>query len=177
MSVLRSNEWHTTAGLQNHMVAKVASRISTSSYGIGVATNTWIPWPAKEMQIDVYPSSPSSRFLLMASITVASSSNGNSICFSRSGIPIGIGESRTYHPGIGAYSGWSFGASDGNHNFRTISLSYVDSPKSTGKISYDIYLMLEGGSMYLNRTTNYADGAQVYNSIATSNFTVFELEV
>jgi hypothetical protein len=176
MSILRANSWETTAGLKNQRIISVNSATSTSPYAIGVTTNTWVDWPAREMRIIVYPKSPSSRFLLMASITVASSSNGNSIAFARSDIQVGIGKSVSYHPQIGAYSGFSFGASDGNHNARTISLSYIDSPKSTGKIIYDINLMLEGGTMYLNRTSNFTDGAQVYNALSTSNFTVMEID-
>jgi len=176
MSVLRANGWETTAGLKNQRVISVKSVISTAPYAIAVTANTWTDWPAREMRIVVYPKSPASRFLLMASITVASSSNGNAIAFQRGGIQVGVGNLITYHPPIGGYSGWSFGASDGNHNARTISLNYIDSPKSAGKIIYDINLMLEGGTVYLNRTSNFTNGAQVYNANSTSNFTIMEIE-
>mgnify|MGYP000523496724 CR=1 FL=1 len=175
MSVARIDKWQNTAGVNYNNVLQTVSRTATLPYAISVTTNTRYPYPGEELLIKIKPFSYTSKFLIMASISIGNNSNDAGIVLTRNSNPINIPAQQSSRLRLSAVYGFMNGAANGDHTCHTLTTTYLDSPRSSGIIRYNVDLVTEGGGMYINRATNYANATQVYNMTFCSTLTVMEL--
>lgn len=175
MSVARVDKWQNTAGANYNNVLQTQSRTAVLPYAISVTTNTRYPYPGDELLIKIKPFSYTSKFLVMASISIGNNSNDAGIVLTRNNMPINIPPQQSSRLRLSAVYGHMNGAANGDHSCHTLTTTYLDSPQSSGIIVYNVDLVTEGAGMYVNRGTNYANGTQVYNLTLCSTLTVMEL--
>lgn len=175
MSVIRADKWQNTAGVSYGNVLQTQSRTADIPYAIGVTTNTRYPYPGDELLIRITPFFKTSKFFIMASISIGNNSNDAGILLTRNAMPINIPDQQSSRLRLSAVYGHMNGAANGDHTCHTLTTSFLDSPATSGEIVYNVDLITEGGGMYINRSTNYANATQVYNLTLCSTLTVMEI--
>jgi len=173
-SIAKFDVWQNTAGVNYQTVLQVVQRIGTAPYALAVTANTWATYPSSEMSLSITPRFNTSKILLMASITLGSSVNQSAYRFTRGGVAIGVGDVSGSRPRTSAQTGHLY-STDLNHTFRTISQNFLDSPATTSATTYNIDVMSEGTTCYLNRSPTYTDSTPVYCGTAISTFIALEI--
>jgi hypothetical protein len=177
MSILKFDRWENTDGVLYSPVINTISNVDTAPHAISISANVWYTYPNSLMKIEVYPKSINSKFFLMAHISFATGSNELAFRFTRNELGVGVGKrSGASRPQASSVSGFSYGAADGSRNCRTLSACYLDEPRSNGKIVYNIDLMTEAASLYINRTTNFEFSTAAYAVNTASTFTIMEIQ-
>jgi hypothetical protein len=174
MSVARFDRWENTAGSKYENVGAVYTKTSSISLFIAGTANVAYPVNANELLIEIDPRSRNSQFLLMASIFLGNNTNNAGFRFTRNGALVGVGTQVNSRPQMTAITGWL--ATGGDHSSIPVTSQYVDAPMSTERISYNIEIMGEGGTLYLNRSPGWVtEAATPSKATLTSTFTVIEL--
>lgn len=173
-SIAKFDTWQNTAGVNYQTVLQVVQKVGTTPYALAVTANTWATYPNSEMSLSITPRFNTSKILLMASITIGSNVNQAAYRFTRGGTAIGIGDTAGSRPRVSAVTGHLY-STDLNHTFRTIAQNFLDSPATTSALTYNIDVMSEGATCYLNRSPNYTDSTPVYCGTAISTFIALEI--
>lgn len=177
MSKLLFDRWEKTDGSAYSPVINVVSNVDAAPHAIGITANVWYTYPNSIMRIEVTPRSIDSKFFLMAHISFATGSNELAFRFTRNEMGVGVGNrTGTVRQPASSVSGFTYGAADGSRNCRTLSAYYLDQPRSNGKLVYNIDLMTEAASVYINRTTNFDFSTAAYGVNTASTFTIMEIQ-
>ena len=115
-------------------------------------------YQATELDLNITPSSSSSKILVTASIPFHVLSSGNQYTYSlfRDSTNLALTAAR----------GFGEVRSNANNHVGNINMTILDTPSTTSQIHYEVYLFRNGGSgdIYLN-----------YNTASTSTITAFEI--
>ena len=124
------------------------------------------------LSVTITPTSSSSKFLLMASVTAASTGTGYNLylTFDRNGTQVGVG---TASPN--AYSATSVFRSETGDQHATVAMCHLDSPSTGSAITYKVRVNNAGGSSY----PVYINGANVvdnsWQATPYSSITIMEI--
>jgi hypothetical protein len=175
VSTLRFDKWEDSAGSPFGTVLQVQSKTHTGTSALAVTANTWTTYPSSNMQLAITPRFNTSKILIIASITLGALS-GNNAAFriTRDGTPIGVGQAAGTRPQATAATGY-LNSADTNHQFRTITANFLDSPASSSAVTYNIDVMSETTTVLINRSGAYSDSALVYSSTCQSTITLLEI--
>jgi hypothetical protein len=130
------------------------------------------------LSVNITPTSTSSKILIMSGIYVGTDNASQaypSFALRRSGTQIGLGTGATGSQ-VNATAALGMNTGSGQaYDSRYISHQYLDSPATTSAITYDWYLITNGG--YGNVTINRmgANSNNSYTAVATSFITLMEI--
>lgn len=156
-------------------IIQVQQKFANIPYAISVTAHTFYTYPNNELAVAITPKFSTSKILVQAAITVGSSANQAGYRFTRNGAAIGVGSTQGTRMKLSANTGWLYGA-DANHSYRTLTTSFLDSPGTTSTVNYNIDLMGEGTTLYLNRSASYSDsGSNIIYATVMSTLTVMEV--
>ena len=107
-------------------------------------TNTG-SWANSGIYVDITPSSTSSKVLILLTVGNGQSTNGfnNAFRVTRSGTVIGGNSNSLY--------GWIGEDTYLSANATTSSAQYLDSPSSTSSLRYELQMICDGNTGYINR--------------------------
>lgn len=175
VSTMRFDKWEDSAGSAFGTVLQVVSKTHAGTSALAVTANTWTTYPSSAMLQTITPRFATSKILIIASITLGSLSGNNAAYrITRDTVPIGVGQAAGTRPQATAATGY-LNSADTNHQFRTISSTFLDSPATTASVSYNIDVMSETTTVLINRSGAYTDGFLVYSSTCQSTITLLEI--
>lgn len=132
-------------------ILQVVQAVKTDTFSN--TTGQWVNITG--LNVNITPSSTSSRILLLSN-TFAHGSGNSFLRLTRNGTAIGIGTQEGNREGVGAGDGY-FDSNNDNHN-QTFSMMFVDSPASTSSVSYWVQTRSEQNtySIFINAQTTTA---------------------
>jgi hypothetical protein len=153
-------------------VLQVVSATYSAAVTMGVTANSW--YDVTGMTKAITPSSTSNKVLININLGALDNSSG-AIGFRimRGNTAIALGDVNSSRQRMSfRFSG---NADDGNHN-QSLVFSFLDSPSTTGAVTYKIMFAAEGTTAVFNRTLSYGDDATIYNGVCASNLTLMEIQ-
>lgn len=148
-SILKFDEWQSTAGIKRGTILQVVSAFDNTHYTFNAgAANQVTFYNITGLSLSITPTSSTSKILLISSVHVGQYADGYNIYLrlARNGNGIGTSESRgVYITGGTAMAGFrAFNA----YACTNLALSYVDSPATTSAVTYNVQCCNSGGSGY-----------------------------
>lgn len=148
-SVLKFDEWQSTAGVKYGTILQVVSAFDNTHYVFNAGSANQVTfYNITGLSLNITPRSTSSRILIMASVSGGQTSNAYNgyIRLARNGTGIGTSESRgIYINGGSAMAGWR---TVDNSELAHASLLFVDSPNTTSATTYNVQVCNSGGGSY-----------------------------
>ncbi len=152
-SVLKFDEWQSTAGVKYGTVLQVVSAFDNTHYVFNAGSASQVTfYNITGLSVNITPRSTTSRILLMASVSVGQTQDAYNVYlrFARNGNGIGTSDSRgIYVAGGSAMVGYrSFAGGSGTYAPGALPMCFVDSPASTSQLTYNVQVCNSGGGSY-----------------------------
>ena len=148
-SILKFDEWQSTAGVKRQTVLQVVSAFDNAHYVFnGGSANQTTFFNISGLSVSITPSSTSSRIVLIASVGVSQYGDGYNVFlrFARGSTGIGTSQSNgIYANGGSAMAGLR---TFNNYDQSNLAMCYVDSPATTSATTYNVQCCNSGGSGY-----------------------------
>ena len=156
----------------NILQVQSVTKTDTSSFTLNTAWSANIPG----LQVNITPSSTSSKILLMGFISFSTSSvvqNGITYSLERNNTSIQIGDAGNSNSRV---SGGGYYSPDDNRLCQSIPINFLDSPSSTSTLTYGIKVNQPFfASITVHINLNGSGVAGVNRSRATSTLTAIEV--
>ena len=152
------------------VVQGVNSAVSSGTHTLHTsAASTWTEVVSKTINI----SSSSSKILVQFDCGLGGTGGSTSVHVVRGTTEIGMGDSS-------GSRNRSFTSSDGmgrnDYDIRTLSGNYLDSPATTGNVTYYIKTTsYTANTYYINRSVNHRDNAAGYDGVTASHIILTEI--
>mgnify|MGYP001477824326 CR=1 FL=1 len=153
-------------------VLQVVQTVKTDTFS--VTGTTWTD--VTGLSVNITPSSSSNKILMLADVSVGTSTFAAYIKFKRDSTDIYLPDVAGSRPRIQGRGGHSPGSGDA-YGLNKISVMYLDSPSTTSQITYKMQLRTYAASSvtsYINRTHGDRDNAN-YDPRSVSSVTVMEI--
>lgn len=175
VSTMRFDKWQNSAGVSYGTILQVVSDTDSTRRLVTVTANTWTAYPSNVLRVTITPYFNTSKILLIASVTLGSGAGNNAAYrILRNSTPIGVGDTSGNRPSATGITGY-LNSADNNHQLRTITSNFLDSPATASAINYDVELMSETTNLLINGSYNYTDATPVYNATTISTLTALEI--
>jgi len=172
MSTLRVNEIQTTGGLSNRgkilqVVSNVKTDISSSAGGF--------VWTDTGLTVNITPRNTSSTILIMSDLFVSSNVGYSvKVRLVRDGSAIYIGDAAGSRPRVSKEFTATYHSTNA-YNGQPLAIMYVDSPASSGQLTYKIQMASYSTYVvYLNRQGTDANTSE-YDSRCASSLIAMEI--
>jgi hypothetical protein len=174
---IKFDNWLDSSGKKRGAVLQVVSVFDNAHYifNTGSANQTTF-YDISGLKVDIYPTSLTSRFLIMGNINGGQQSNNYNGFFriTRNGTAIGSSEARGMHnPNGTAMSGWR--AVD-NVDACHCDLLYVDNPYTTSKVTYTVQICNSGGSAPYTTVNRPYSTDTTWVQASSSSLVVMEIQ-
>lgn len=176
-SILKFDEWQSTAGVKYGTVLQVVSAFDNTHYVFNAGSANQVTfYNITGLSLNITPRSTTSRILLLAHVSVAQANNGynNYLRFARNGNGIASSEPRgLFTNGSTATVGWR-----GNMDQQLVgmAMTYVDSPATTSQVTYNIQCCNSGGSSYPSYINRVISPDTTWQQPGTSNLIAMEIQ-
>lgn len=180
-SVLKFDEWQSTAGVKYGTVLQVVSAFDNTHYVFNAgSTNQVTFYNITGLSVNITPRSTTSRILLLASVSVGQTQDAYNVYLrlARNGNGIGTSESRgLYVAGGSAMAGFrAFAGGSGTYSSATLPLTFVDSPASTSQLTYNVQLCNPGASTYPSYVNRHQGADTSWAQALSSNLIAMEIQ-
>jgi hypothetical protein len=167
-STLRFDKWENTLGVPYGTVLQVKQTVLSSALSFSPSAITGTPTignTTQIMTINITPTFSNSKILIMADVNYASTTSTPGMIIFRGTTPVGIGDIASNRRRISSGTGYH---ADANQIAGAGNITFLDSPETTGEITYSIRCSSDSTStVVVNRSINYTDSTTGATSIST----------
>ncbi len=180
-SVLKFDEWQSTAGVKYGTILQVVSAFDNTHYVFNAGSANQVTfYNITGLSVNITPRSTTSKILLLASVSVGQHQDAYNVYLrlARNGTGIGTSESRgIYVNGGSAMAGFrSFAGGSGTFSTATLPLTFVDSPNSTSTQTYNVQLCNAGGGSYASYVNRQQATDTSWAQALSSNLIAMEIQ-
>jgi len=119
----------------------------------------------------ITPKSVNSRILIQANISVGMSNNTTcGVALNRNGTPIGVGDANGSRLRL-----ISRGNVESIYFSEVLPLMVMDTPNTTSELTYQPTILVGSGTLYVNRSSNFADNTSADEAVTASHITLMEI--
>ena len=126
--------------------------------------------------VNITPSSSSNKILVLADMTIGTTTFNVYVRLLRGSTPIHVGDAAGSRPLVTATQGWYAGSTYDQYGASQSSIQWLDSPATTSQITYKFQMRSYNSTQsgYLNRTAADRNSAD-YDQRTASSITVMEI--